>query len=206
MLPADSTSHPTRDQILHAAFRLFAANGFHGTSMRQIAQEVGIAVGGIYNHFASKEAIYDAIFLEYHPYREMVALLSQAQGDSLEALLRDAARLLSGGLLDRPDEFLKLMFIEIVEFDAAHIQRLFAAIFPDLIRFTDRLAADREELRDLPPLVAVRAFLGLFFSYFMTEWLFAAQMPPAARDHALEHFVDIYLHGILKPHGPGGDV
>ena len=44
----------TRQEILQSAHQLFLKNGYHGTSMRQIAEGAGIAVGGIYNHFASK--------------------------------------------------------------------------------------------------------------------------------------------------------
>jgi AcrR family transcriptional regulator len=44
----------TKSEITHVAYRLFLEQGYHGTSMRQIAQKSGIALGGIYNHFESK--------------------------------------------------------------------------------------------------------------------------------------------------------
>jgi AcrR family transcriptional regulator len=37
----------TRRQVIQAAQRLFVERGYHGTSMRQIAQEAGLALGGI---------------------------------------------------------------------------------------------------------------------------------------------------------------
>ncbi|MDF2495228.1 TetR/AcrR family transcriptional regulator [Sphingomonas sp.] len=43
--------------MIQAAREAFAANGFHGTGMAQIAQTSGIAVGQIYRDFANKEAI-----------------------------------------------------------------------------------------------------------------------------------------------------
>lgn len=45
----------TRTEILQAAYNLFMLKGYHGTSMRQIAQETGIALGSIYNHFSGKD-------------------------------------------------------------------------------------------------------------------------------------------------------
>lgn len=45
------------DTICHAALRCFAQNGFHGTSIRQIAAEANLSVPGIYHHYASKDAI-----------------------------------------------------------------------------------------------------------------------------------------------------
>src|SRR3954452_19965820 len=46
-----------RQQILDAATKVFAAKGFHRTTIREIAQEAGIADGTIYNYFANKDAL-----------------------------------------------------------------------------------------------------------------------------------------------------
>jgi AcrR family transcriptional regulator len=42
------------NQILDAAARLFATQGFHQTTTKQIAAEAGVAEGTIYNYFSSK--------------------------------------------------------------------------------------------------------------------------------------------------------
>ena len=44
----------TRLAIEDAAVNLFMEHGYHATSMRQIAERAGLALGGIYNHFSSK--------------------------------------------------------------------------------------------------------------------------------------------------------
>jgi len=46
-----------KDEILMVAIRLFAENGYHGTSMRMIAENAGVVPSSIYNHYKSKEAI-----------------------------------------------------------------------------------------------------------------------------------------------------
>ena len=51
-----SRGERTRAEIIQAAHDLFIQQGYHGTSMRQIAGQAGIALGGLYNHFESKEA------------------------------------------------------------------------------------------------------------------------------------------------------
>jgi hypothetical protein len=43
----------------------------------------------------------------------------------------------------------------------------------------------------------LRAFIGLFFSYFITDRLIGTQMPPELQANAFDNFVDIFLHGIL---------
>ncbi len=52
-----ATAELSREVILAAAVRLMARHGFHGTSMRQLAAEVGCALSSLYNHFSSKDAI-----------------------------------------------------------------------------------------------------------------------------------------------------
>lgn len=46
-----------RERILVAATELFAQSGYHATSIRDIARAVGVTVGAIYAHFASKSEI-----------------------------------------------------------------------------------------------------------------------------------------------------
>ena len=56
---------PDRKQaIIEAARPLFAQNGFHGTSVRDIARAADVSEALLYKHFPSKEAMYDEI-LDY---------------------------------------------------------------------------------------------------------------------------------------------
>lgn len=45
---------PTFAVILDAAVRVFGSRGYHGTSVRDIAEAAGVSPGSLYNHFASK--------------------------------------------------------------------------------------------------------------------------------------------------------
>src|SRR5215213_4887951 len=46
-----------RSQILDAATKVFAARGFHRTTIRDVAKAAGVADGTIYNYFANKTAL-----------------------------------------------------------------------------------------------------------------------------------------------------
>jgi AcrR family transcriptional regulator len=55
------TSASTRDSLLDAALDRFSRSGYRGTSIRDLARAVGIRESSVYKHFASKQAIFDAL-------------------------------------------------------------------------------------------------------------------------------------------------
>ena len=52
----------TIDRIKHEAYILFSENGYTGTSMRDIANKVGIKAASIYSHYKSKEDLFIDLF------------------------------------------------------------------------------------------------------------------------------------------------
>jgi AcrR family transcriptional regulator len=64
----------TTQRILDVAEALFATQGYDGTSLRQIADQAGIKQPGLYNHFASKQALYEGVlFRALNPMAEAMA-------------------------------------------------------------------------------------------------------------------------------------
>jgi AcrR family transcriptional regulator len=189
----------TRQAIEVAAYDLFMQHGFHATSMRQIAEAAGLALGGIYNHFSSKEEIFESIIQAKHPYHQILPAILAAEGDSPEKFVHSAARDLVTGLGKQPD-FIKLMFIEIVEFNGMHVSRIVREIAPRLLPVFERMVRLRKNLRPIHPAVLLRAFLGMFFSYYITEFFIGSSLlGKLMPKNSFDLFVDIYLHGILKP-------
>jgi len=54
--------HDTRERIRQAAVRVFSREGFDRASVKSIAEEAGVAVGSIYNHFRDKDDLLISIF------------------------------------------------------------------------------------------------------------------------------------------------
>jgi AcrR family transcriptional regulator len=51
----------TRAQLIAIATRLFAGRGYEGTSIEAVLQEAGVSRGSLYHHFASKQALFEAV-------------------------------------------------------------------------------------------------------------------------------------------------
>jgi AcrR family transcriptional regulator len=54
----------TRERILQAAMAVFAERGYAAASMDEIARRAGSSKGGVYFHFANKQAIFEALIAE----------------------------------------------------------------------------------------------------------------------------------------------
>jgi AcrR family transcriptional regulator len=188
----------SRLAIEDAAFELFMEQGYHATSMRQIKDRAGLALGGIYNHFSSKEDIFAAIILDKHPYKQVLPIVLAAEGDTAEELIRNAARALVTELGSRP-ELIKLIFIELVEFNGKHVSSLINEIAPKLIPMFEKVIHVRKNLRKIPPPILVRSFLGMFFAFYITElFIKDSVVGKLMPKNSFDLFVDIYLHGVIK--------
>ena len=58
---SDARREARRDQILDAAERCFAREGFHAAGMAEIVAEAGMSAGGVYRYFTGKDALIGAI-------------------------------------------------------------------------------------------------------------------------------------------------
>lgn len=199
---ADNTPLSRSDRsslaILDSAYELFTSQGYAATSMRQIAEKSDLALGSIYNHFPSKEALFKAIIETHHPLYLIMPLVLDAEGEGVDEYIRNAARRLVSGLGHHP-EFLNLMLTELVEFKGIHLPAVFEKIFPGVLIITSRLEDFQDEIRPFPPPLLMRAFVGLFFSYFITDMMIKDIMPAEMKENALNTFVDIFLNGIKNP-------
>lgn len=189
---------PARDRILQAAYGLFLQQGFHGTSMRQVGRVARLTPAAIYNHFPNKETLFVELLSRTLPQRQLVRALEGAQGDTPEALVRDAYQRMGQAMTGQFDN-LRLMFIELLEFQARHAPRLAEELLPGFLSFFERVLQTGARLMPIPPILFGRAFLGLFMSYAITRAFFADVAALGAGEGDLQTLADVLLHGILSP-------
>ena len=188
----------TRLAIEDAAIELFMEQGYHATSMRQVADRTGLALGGIYNHFKSKDEIFEAIIVDKHPYKRILPLVMEAQGETAEEFLRNAFKI-SVTEIGKNPVYLKLMLIEIVEFNGKHGASMLKEITPKVLPVFEQMLKIRKGLRIVNPAMFLRTFFGMIISYFITELITANSMISKfmPKDSA-DIYIDMYLHGVLK--------
>src|SRR5207253_6168575 len=83
-------------KIEAAALQVFVKQGFHGTSIRDIANASGVSIGNIYNYYKTKEDLYKAIAEHYETRMQGLRAKAIEGMDDLfdpEALLQFAERL-----------------------------------------------------------------------------------------------------------------
>ena len=188
----------TRQAIEDAAIELFMEQGYHATSMRQIAKRANLALGGIYNHFKSKDEIFEALVVDKHPYKKVLPLIQEAEGATMEEFLGNAARVVITELTSQP-YYIKVMLIEITEFNGEHGAALIKEIAPNILPVFEKIVKTRKELRVTHPAILMRSFIGMVLSYMITEIMIANSiLNKVMPKNTLDAYVDIFMHGILK--------
>jgi AcrR family transcriptional regulator len=156
-----STHDPasTRERILDVALELFSDQGYDGTSLREIAERLGVTKAALYYHFASKEDILMALHMRLHDFgKDAMAQL----GD--EPLTIERWAMIVDGLVDQMLSQRKLFLMH--ERNQAVMEKMHTegheAEHEDIQnRFRQILGDTRVTLRDR---VRMAASFGVIFS------------------------------------------
>jgi AcrR family transcriptional regulator len=158
---------PTREVILDTAERLFAVHGVDSVALRDLAREMNLTAPSLYNHFPSKQALYDAVLDRgLRPILEAIAeawhpgalRLEQMRAtiDKLTTHLAThphLARLVQRALLDQTDSVQKLL------------RRWLTPLYVEGIAVVRETAVDAGWLPDEVTHLTLVLF-GIVFAYF----------------------------------------
>jgi AcrR family transcriptional regulator len=200
--PPITKGEQTRQDLLTAAKRLFLSQGFSATPMRQIAREVGITPGAIYNHYPGKDELFTAVLQNAAPYDELFALWDKMEADSAEDLVRQMFRAALAFVTDH-QEYLQLALIDAQERNGEALASFLPEVLPRGQRWYQRLVAldagtGQARLRDVPFLVFARTTISLLAGFLLTQRVVDRLPQPDGMDWA-EALADLFLHGVLRP-------
>lgn len=201
--PRKRDADATRADLLKAAAREFAEQGYDGARIDEIAARARVNKRMIYAYFGDKDGIYRAV-LDAH----LSKALSLAANDpppgrsSREAAEASIRRYFA--FLAEHDDFVRLLFWEALSRERRGkrilLDRLHAGVEP--LRALIRRGIDAGEFRtDLDPRHLTMAINALLLGYFSQEPLLSAlwetdQRAPAARAGVLDGLVRLVFDGI----------
>jgi TetR/AcrR family fatty acid metabolism transcriptional regulator len=160
-------------QILDAAVRVFAREGFHATRVSDIADEADVAYGLVYHYFPSKEKVLDEVFTE----RWSLLLVAIEEADQSSEDPRDKLRSVARFIIDSyrydPD-LMKVIIVEVTRaansFGRTHLDQIDAAF-----RLIERIITDGQRSgafrTEVDPYFASMTFYGVI-EQLLTGWIF----------------------------------
>ena len=162
-----------RRQILDAAIRVFARQGFHATRVSDIADEAGVAYGLVYHYFRSKDEVLNELFVE----RWSLLLARSRRPTGPASRPRQKLAAVAGFIVDsyRHDpELMKVIIVEVTRaansFGRTHL--------PEIRRAYESIAkivADGQEAGafrgDIAPMFASMSFYGAI-EQLLSGWIF----------------------------------
>lgn len=207
--PHQTESLAARRRLLEdTAIRLFCERGYCAVGLRDIAEEAGVSVGNIYNHFARKEPLFASVVDRLHQAflaesEPLARFIAGARLPEDSAALGRAVR----DMVDRHRAYLTLVYVDIAEFGGRHVR----GHYQDLAaRFRTALAPalhDRSLLAGwVDPGVAFALLYLQFAGHFVIERLMGARGHLGLDDdQAIESITRLFLLGVAPRADHNGD-
>lgn len=192
-----------KGRIEEAAKQLFIKQGFHATSMRNIAGRTGTSLGNLYNYYRTKESILESIIAKY---QKVIDARLRLMFDQLTEPLKPESMVEFGRLVkamvNEHHDFWLLMYIDVLEFENEHFRKMFEGLAQNLRR---RFAGHFAELKSrgalhegVDPAIGFTAVYMQFFNYFLVEKLFGGNRHFGISDEqVIQKLSEIYCRGLL---------
>ena len=188
----------TRTKILQAAQKLFARQGYDGTTTRDLASAAGIAEGTIFRHFPNKKAI-------------LIEVATQGWVEILTDLLTElsemgsykaVAQVMHRRMLNLREnaDILRVCFME-AQFHPELRDRIQAEVIGKMTEVAEaffQTAMDKGIYRRMNPRVVAQVFLGMFtIAGFSQNTIMEEGASPIVMQEMAEGLADIFLNGVL---------
>jgi TetR/AcrR family transcriptional regulator, fatty acid metabolism regulator protein len=162
-----------RRQILDAAVRVFARQGFHSCRVSDIADEAGVAYGLVYHYFKSKDQVLNELFAER--WSLMLQAIDELDGQSVSGRekLEGVARFIIDSYRHDP-ELMKVIIVEVTRaansFGRTHLREITQA-YESIAKIVRDAQSSGEFRSDIDPLIASMWFYGAI-EQLLSGWVF----------------------------------
>jgi TetR/AcrR family fatty acid metabolism transcriptional regulator len=162
-----------RRQILDAAIRVFARQGFHATRVSDIADEAGVAYGLVYHYFRSKDEVLNELFAER--WALLLSAIDEADrtGEPPRAKLGAVAAFIVDSYRHDP-ELMKVIIVEVTRaansFGRTHLPEIRRA-YESIAKIVSEGQAAGAFRADVAPQFAAMSFYGAI-EQLLSGWIF----------------------------------
>ncbi|GAX39881.1 TetR family transcriptional regulator protein [Tolypothrix sp. NIES-4075] len=188
----------TRSRILSAALRLFASQGFDGTTTRDLAQAAGVAEGTLFRHFPNKKAI--LIEVATNGWVEILTdlLTELSEMGSYKAVAQVMRRRMWN--MHKNVDLMRVCFME-AQFHPDLRDRIQLEVIDKMSSVAEaffQTAMDRGIYRQTNAKLVAKVFLGMFaVAGFSNNTLMEPDASPQEMKEMAEGLADIFLNGVL---------
>lgn len=184
----------TREEILALSVPLFAARGFDGVSMRDIAVASGVTPAALYHHFSDKEQLcLDVVAYAFQEKVESLNAIVAGGGAPWGRLESVVAQFTS--ILAKEGDFRRLMQWVLLDSHALRLQSLVDSVFRDLFNVLHKLASELAPDRDAHLLVV--SIFALVIYPFETQTM-RRFLPGYQPQHEVPEVIAQHIVGLLR--------
>ncbi|BAZ39834.1 TetR family transcriptional regulator [Calothrix sp. NIES-4101] len=188
----------TRSRILQAAQRLFAAQGFDGTTTRDLAQAASVAEGTLFRHFPNKKAILVEVATQGWVEILTDLLTELSEMGSYKAVAQVMRRRMWN--MKKNAEMMRVCFME-AQFHPDLRERIQIEVIEKMTDVAEAFfqeAMDKGIYRQMDAKLVAKIFLGMFaIAGFSNETITSPDASPQELQAMAEGLADIFLNGVL---------
>ena len=186
----DETFPPGKKKTIEAAIKLFAKQGYHGTSTLQIAKEAGVSQATVFKYFKTKEDLLYSIIVPVIPKLFLNFLKRIQNTNSLEELISYVVEDRMVFLKENKDT-VKIVFSEILTNENLKAQLIdsLKVVFAE-INFNALVPTHTENTPDvhenLSTAEIIRSFSGPISTYSVQRFILFENIPCPTEEHDLQ--------------------
>jgi AcrR family transcriptional regulator len=204
MSPA--THNKRRQQILDVAARHFSKHGYAGTSMRSLAQDVGVSAPALYRHFPSKLALFEAVIGERQNGHDTRAeLMPLRDKRNIGEVLRAVSVHLLESAQQRPEVLRLLLFTSLTEDPAAaKLLEEFRAPYVEFLsnEFTRRI--EQGAIAKVNPGITARCYVAMVMGCALNSQIWnSLEGVSYEMLEIVDNNVPIFARGLAVPSSDG---
>lgn len=184
-----------RQQIVLAAIKLFSRNGFHKTTLKELAEEAGLSYGNIYDYVGNKE---DIFFLIHDFLAESAMAILNRSIEQIQDPIEKFRRMVRGefNLMDQWADALLLIYQETHILKGPFLGKLLEKERAHLEKFESVLAEaiDQERLRPCNVRIVSNLVKSMIDSWTIKRWDLRGHAGQMETERTI---LDIIFHGLL---------